>query len=68
MEAQAVISKLKTSAYKFTEAGKLRSALKQLPEDLRDELVTRLRSELGKSTNADIVVPLREVISDFRFA
>jgi hypothetical protein len=68
MEANAVISKLKSSAYKFTEAGKLRSALKKMPEELREDLVSRLRCELGKSSNADIATPLREVISDFRYS
>jgi hypothetical protein len=67
MKASAIISKLKASDYKFTEAGKLRSALKKLPEEKRDFVITLLRSELGKAVNADIHAPLKEVIADFRY-
>ena len=66
MEAKSIVQKLKTTPYKFTEAGKVRDYLRGLDPEDREDLLNDLRVEKTKSENNIIDRVLHELLNEFR--
>jgi len=62
MDSNYVISRLKSTPYKYPTVALLRSRLKNLDDSKRDEVVSDLRTELWRERNADIHEPLIELL------
>jgi len=62
MDSNYIINRLKTTPYKYPTVDLLRSRLKNLEENKKHEIVSRLKIELWRARNVDIHEPLLELI------
>ncbi len=62
MDSNYIVSRLKTSRYKYPTVQVIRERLKNLDETQRREVMAQLKIELWRSRNADIHEPLSELV------
>lgn len=62
MDSNYVISRLKSTLYKYPTVELLRTRLKNLDENKRYEVVSTLKNELWRERNIDIQEPLIELL------
>jgi len=62
MDSNYIINRLKSTLYKYPTAELLKTRLKNLEEDKRTEIVSKLKVELHKHKNADIHEPLFDML------
>ena len=63
MEPEEIVRKLRRTIYKFTYAHKVKSDLKSLDEEIRDDVRRKLRSAMLQPENKDISDVLRQIIT-----
>jgi hypothetical protein len=68
MDANYIITRLKSTLYKYPTVEVLRNRLKNLDDDKRSEIMSNLKMELYKHRNADIQEPLLELVYQIRVA
>ncbi|HEX8561910.1 MAG TPA: hypothetical protein VF676_02915 [Flavobacterium sp.] len=68
MDSQYIISRLKSTPYKFPTAQVLRTRLQNLDEAQRQQVYSSLKIELHKERNLDIYEPLAEVVHRLQVA
>jgi len=62
MDSNYIISRLKSTPYKYPTVALLRNRLVNLEEEKRDSVVSVLKAELWRESNADIHDPLLELL------
>lgn len=62
MDSNYIITRLKTTPYKYPTVELLRTRLRNLDEHKRDMIVTHLKAEVWRHTNVDIHEPLLELL------
>ena len=62
MDANYIISRLKSTLFKYPTVDLLRNRLRNLDEKRRNSIVSNLKIELYKHKNSDIHEPLAELI------
>lgn len=62
MDSNYIISRLKSTPYKYPTVDLLRTRLRNLDETKRHEVVTSLKAELWMARNVDIHEPLLELL------
>ena len=62
MDSNYIITRLKSTPFKYPTVELLRSRLKNLDENIRFEILSSLKKELWKEKNVDIYEPLIELV------
>ena len=62
MDSNYIINRLKTSLYKYPTAELLKTRLRNLEEEKRNEIVSNLKVALHKHSNVDIHEPLFKLL------
>ena len=62
MDSNYIITRLKSTPYKYPTVQLLRTRLQNLDDKQRDVLVSHLKIELNKHRNVDIHEPLSELL------
>ncbi|MFC6097624.1 hypothetical protein ACFPVY_13285 [Flavobacterium qiangtangense] len=62
MDSNYIITRLKSTQFKYPTVELLRSRLKNLDENIRFEILSSLKKELWKEKNVDIYEPLIELV------
>lgn len=62
MDSNYIISRLKSTPYKYPTVDLLRTRLRNLDEHKRYEIVSSLKTELWRARNVDIHEPLLELL------
>ena len=62
MDSNYIITRLKSTLFKYPTVELLRARLKNLDENKRHEILTVLRKEVWKERNTDIHEPLLELV------
>ncbi|HEX8270704.1 MAG TPA: hypothetical protein VF581_12490 [Flavobacterium sp.] len=68
MDSNYIISRLKSTPYKYPTAQVLRTRLENLDVARRQQVLSSLKIELCKECNLDIYEPLSEVVHRLRAA
>jgi hypothetical protein len=68
MDAQYIITRLKSSLYKYSTAEVLKIRLQNLKESDKQQVMSQLKIELWRECNLDIFEPLSEVMQRSRRA
>lgn len=64
MNSYDIIRRLKSTEYKYTEAGRIKQEIKQLPRTDQLSIRTDLTREKQKSDNNDIIDVINDIIND----
>lgn len=62
MDSNYIITRLKSTPFKYPTVELLRSRLRNLDENKRYEVVSTLKKEIWKENNTDIHEPLLELV------
>jgi len=62
MDSNYIIGRLKSTRYQYPTVDFLRTRLKNLEENKRQEIISRLKIELWKERNNDIHEPLQDLL------
>jgi hypothetical protein len=62
MDSKYIITRLKSSPYKYPTADVLRVRLRNLEQDKKRQIVSNLKMELCRECNTDIYEPLFELL------
>lgn len=62
MDANYIVSRLKSTPYKYPTVALIRARLRNLDENTRREVVANLKMELWRHSNVDIHEPLFELV------
>lgn len=62
MDSNYIITRLKSTQFKYPTVELLRSRLKNLDENIRFEILSSLKQEIWKERNDDIYEPLIELV------
>ncbi|MCH4824554.1 hypothetical protein ML462_15380 [Gramella lutea] len=65
MDAKTIISRLKNTSYKHSEAVTIKKELRQLPSWERTSVLNKLREEKTRSDNSDVIDVINDIINDF---
>lgn len=68
MDSKYIITRLKSTPYKFPTAQLLRNRLMNLDESRRKHILLNLKAELCRECNIDIYEPLAQVVHTVRAA